>query len=70
VALAREEGGELLPIVRTALHDALAGIRSGEGKEKGEDDSYSSAVGVDDASAKGVDSIALRKFNPATAVKK
>lgn len=70
VALALEEGGELLPIVRTALHDALAGIRSGEGKEKGEDDSYSSAVGVDDASAKGVDSIALRKFNPATAVKK
>ena len=56
--------------MRTALHDALAGIRSGEGKEKGEDDSYSSAIGVDDASAKGVDSIALRKFNPATAVKK
>ena len=56
LALALEQGGELLPIVRTALHEQLKGLA-----KDGDSDSSSSSS----ASASGVDDIALKKFNPA-----
>ena len=59
LALALEEGGELLPIVRLALHEQIAAAT----REGGDDASSSSAA--ESKETGGVDDIALKKFNPA-----
>lgn len=59
LALALEEGGELLPIVRLALHEQIAAAT----REGGDDASSSSAAKSKETG--GVDDIALKKFNPA-----
>jgi hypothetical protein len=59
LALALEEGGELLPIVRLALHEQIAAAT----REGGDPSSSSSAA--ESKETGGVDDIALKKFNPA-----
>jgi len=60
LALALEEGGELLPIVRLALHEQIAAAASGGG-----DLLETRPDAEKNAGGGGVDDIALKKFNPA-----
>ena len=61
LALALEEGGELLPIVRLALREQIAAAAArGGGVDEKKD-----AAATRAPSARGVDEIALKKFNPA-----
>ena len=58
LALALEEGGELLPIVRLALHEQIAAAASGGGGDETRPDAEKNVGGG------GIDDIALKKFNP------
>ena len=60
LALALEEGDELLPMVRKAYHEQLAAARAGGGG--GGDATRAPLSGANEA--KGADAISLKSFKP------
>ena len=62
LALALEEGGELLPIVRLALHEQIAAAARAPRDDEKDAEIFARSVGARNF---GVDEIALKKFNPA-----
>ena len=62
LALALEEGDELLPMVRKAYHEQLAAARGGGGGGGGEGQAQPQLTGANEA--KGPDAISLKSFKP------
>ena len=60
LALALEEAGELLPLVRAAVHHQLAaaGVTAGDAPESGGGGGGGAEV------VSGIDAISLKQFNP------